>query len=208
MVFLNIYYLYMATFRKRRSRKYRNKNTRRKYHKARKSRSNRRSRKSLEGGVITDADLAWWDDEKQADKPVNEVMGALNMSMEDAIDVVKLMKQKLMKQGYKMEDAIDVVKLMEQGYTMDDAIDVVKLMKKKGYNMDVAKNILRSNGETKQLYKKLVESEKAKDAAEAKEHRIYRLFFGKPVKSGPTMRTQSGNDFEDRDLDFEDRDLK
>ena len=49
----------MATFRKRRSRKYRNKNTRRntrrntrkKYHKARKSRINRRTRKSLEGGL-------------------------------------------------------------------------------------------------------------------------------------------------------------
>ena len=126
------------TFRKRHSRKYRSKNTRkntrrnarRKYHKARKSRSNRRSRKSLEGGVITDADQAWWDHEKQAadekaaeDKQVNEVMDALNISMEDAKEVVKLMKE--------------------------------------GHNMDVARNIHRSNKEIKQINEKQVELEKS-----------------------------------------------
>jgi len=57
--FLNILYLYMASFRKKRSRKYKRRNTRnnirrntrRKYIKARKSSINRRSRKSLVGGV-------------------------------------------------------------------------------------------------------------------------------------------------------------
>ena len=42
----------MATFRKRRSKKYRNKNTRRKSRNARKSNIKRRGKKSLRGGVI------------------------------------------------------------------------------------------------------------------------------------------------------------
>ena len=80
---------------------------------------------------------------------------------------------------------------------MEDAKEVVKLMKE-GYNMVVARNIHRSNKEIKQIYEQQAELEKAKEAAEAKKHRIYRMFFGTPVKSRVTERDQSGNDHEDR----------
>ena len=98
----------MASFRKRRSRKYRNKNTRRnirrntrrKYIKARKSSINRRSRKSLEGGLrfpsfLTRRSAAVApapDDRPQIDSL--SISGESNNRRMDMYMVIPLMKQK------------------------------------------------------------------------------------------------------------------
>lgn len=58
----------MATFRKKRSRKYKRRNTRKKYIKARKSRINRRSRKSLVGGTKSKEEI-----EKEIEKVIIEM---------------------------------------------------------------------------------------------------------------------------------------
>lgn len=161
----------MATFRKRRSRKYRNKNTRRKYHKARKS----RSRKSLEGGVITDADQPWGElQEKQA---TDEKAAAKEAAAADKKEI----------EDEQVNDVTDASNMSE-----DDAIEVEQLMNK-GYNREFAINLHRNNKEITQIYEKLVRLEKAKKA-EAKKHRLYRWFFGGPAEPRVTERT--GNDYE------------
>ena len=114
----------MASFRKR-SRSYR-RNTRRKYIKARKSRIKKRGKKLLVGGVQDEAGQAWWNNEmdtwdhtkvaKEAqeeaataekkeieDKQVDEVIAAFNISREDAINVVEIMKE-----GHEMSDANNI----------------------------------------------------------------------------------------------------
>jgi hypothetical protein len=90
---------------------------------------------------------------------VNEVIAMLKMSKEDAINVVKLMNQ--------------------------------------GYEMSVANNIYRHRLESKEILKKQAELEAAKEAAAAKNNRFYRSIFGKPVEPRVTRRTQSGNDYEE-----------
>ena len=78
----------------------------------------------------------------------------------------------------------------------EDAIKVVEIMKK-GHNMNVARNIHRNDVESKKSSIERAAAAAAKEAAAAKSNRFYRAVFGKPAEPIVTLRTQSGDDYDD-----------